>query len=91
MRFEATEFLKRVLLEGFPADVLESGNPIDNGRLRFDSLRVEAVHDAIGGHRLVLALHGRDVATSRIGEFAPGMTLHLHGIEATMALCIECL
>ena len=84
MRFEATEFLRRVLLEGFPADVPESGNPIDNGRLRFDSMRVEAVHDAIGGHRLVLALHGRDVATSRL-------TLHLHGIEATMELCIECL
>ena len=88
MRFEATEFVKRVLLEGFPADAPESGNPIDNGRLRFDSLRVEAVDDAIGGHRLVLALHGLDVATSRFGEFAPGMTLHLHGIEATMELRI---
>ena len=60
MRFKTTEFVKRVLLEGFPADAPESGTPIDNGRLRFDSLRVEAVDDAIGGHRLVLHLQGTE-------------------------------
>ena len=51
MRFEATEFVKRVLLEGFPADAPESGNPIDNGRLRFDSLRVEAVEQDNRTHK----------------------------------------
>ena len=86
MRFEITDFVKRVLAEGWPADLPAAARPVENGRLRFDSLRVEAVSDAVGGHRVVLALHGRDVATSRIGEFSPGMTLNLQGIEAAMEM-----
>ena len=84
MRFEITGFVKRVLAEGWPAGLPEAARPVQDGRLRFDSLRVEAAGDAAGGHRIVLAFHGRAVATCMTGEFSPGMTLDLQGIEASM-------
>ena len=86
MRFEITDFVKRVLAEGWPADLPAAARPVENGRLRFDALRVEAASDAIGGHRIVLSFYGRDVAVGRIGDYIPGMTLHLAGIEAAMDL-----
>ena len=86
MKFEPTDQARRIMVEGWPQDLPASENPITNGRLRFDALRVEAASDAIGGHRLVLSFHGRDVAVSRLGAYSPGMTLHLEGIEAAMRI-----
>lgn len=86
MRFELTEVARRIMGDGWSQDLPAAENPISNGRLRFDALRVEAASDAIGGHRIVLSFYGRDVAVGRIGDYIPGMTLHLAGIEAAMDL-----
>lgn len=83
MKFEITELVKRSMLEGWPKDMDPRKNPIKDGVLYFDALRVETASDAIGGHRLVLSCCGRDVATARVGHFEMGMNPHIDGIEGT--------
>lgn len=84
-----TDYTKRLILDGRPEYVPPTSWPIEgekgSERLRFNAIVIRP-RDTGPGVQVVYRFDAREVAVMIVEDYAPGMELHLLGLEAHMAL-----